>query len=69
MFYNGETHVTFQTGILRSRNLSWGRLFVTAIPVISIGFQEYQSLSRQTGQDFINAGAIFRLPFGDLGFR
>jgi hypothetical protein len=69
MVYNGETHVTFQTCIFRDGNLSWGRLFVTAVPVISIGFQEYQLLSRQTGQDFINAGAMIRLPFGDLGFR
>ena len=33
MFYDGGFHVTFQTCILRNGNSSWGRLFVTAIPV------------------------------------
>jgi hypothetical protein len=68
MFYTGDAHVTFQTCILQDGNLSWGRLFVTAGPVFSICLRQYQSLTRQTGQDFIKAGDMFRLPFGDLGF-
>jgi hypothetical protein len=32
-FYDGEVHVTFQTCILKDDNSSWGRLFVTAIPI------------------------------------
>jgi hypothetical protein len=32
MFYQGGDHVTFQTCISRDGNMSWGRLFVTAVP-------------------------------------
>jgi hypothetical protein len=32
MFYEGGDHVTFQTCIFKDGNLSWGRLFVTAVP-------------------------------------
>lgn len=33
MFYAGAGHVTFQTCILKDANPSWGRFFVTAVPV------------------------------------
>ncbi|MGD0750791.1 MAG: hypothetical protein ABSA23_05215 [Anaerolineales bacterium] len=69
IFYNGDAHVTFQTCILQDGNSGWGRLFVTAIPVFSISLWEYQSLTRQTGQDFMKAGEMLRPLFGDLGFR
>jgi hypothetical protein len=35
-FYNGNVHVTFQTCILQDDNSSWGRLFVTAVPILSL---------------------------------
>ena len=40
MFYNGDAHVTFQPCIFQDRNLSWGRLFVTAAPVLTISLPE-----------------------------
>jgi hypothetical protein len=35
--YRGERHVTFQTCIANSESLSWGRLFVIAIPKTQYG--------------------------------
>jgi len=67
-FYNGDAHVTFQTCILKGGNLSWRRLFVTAIPFFSISLSDFQSLARPTGQDLIKAADIFHLPFGETVF-
>ncbi len=33
MFYTGLPHLTFQTCIARGGEASWGRLFITAVPV------------------------------------
>ncbi len=33
MYYQGASHVTFQTCIQMGDEASWGRLFVTAVPV------------------------------------
>jgi hypothetical protein len=41
MFYDGDTHVTFQTCIKQDDNSSWGRLFVTAIPVPQRNFRSF----------------------------
>jgi hypothetical protein len=41
MFYDGDTHVTFQTCIKQGDNSSWGRLFVTAVPVPLRNFQSF----------------------------
>jgi hypothetical protein len=68
MFYNGDAHVTFQACIHQGENLSWGQLFVTAIPVFSISLSDFQSLARPTGQDLIKAADIFHLPFGETVF-
>jgi hypothetical protein len=37
MVYRGKRHVTFQTCIAGTESLSWGRLFVIAIPKTQIG--------------------------------
>ena len=41
MFYDGETHVTFQTCILQNGNSSWGRLFVIASPSLPVSFLKF----------------------------
>jgi hypothetical protein len=42
MFYAGSLHVTFQTCILKDGNGSWGRLFVTAVPYLSVDNRRFQ---------------------------
>ena len=42
MFYAGSLHVTFQTCILKDGNGSWGRLFVTAVPYLPVGYRRFQ---------------------------
>jgi len=44
MFYQGNSHVTFQTCIQKGNETSWGRLFVIAIPVPPAYFAEIQKL-------------------------
>lgn len=68
-FYNGGSHVTFQTCILQDGNSSWVRLFVTAMPVSAIYRREYQALTTQTSRDFIKVGGMLRMLFEDLVFR
>ncbi len=43
-FYGGTMHVTFQTCIRRGDDYSWGRLFVTAIPVPDNFFRKLKYL-------------------------
>jgi hypothetical protein len=50
-FYNGNVHVTFQTCILQDGNSSWGRLFVTAIPILTMN-PLFQTLKIQLLSDF-----------------
>ena len=50
-FYNGDVHVTFQTCIPMDGNSSWGRLFVTAIPVLPVNAL-LQALRIQVVSDF-----------------
>jgi hypothetical protein len=45
MFYQGDNHVTFQTCISQDGNASWGRLFVTAVPVLLAYNSETRSLA------------------------
>jgi len=45
MFYQGDNHVTFQTCIAQDGNASWGRLFVTAVPVVSAYDSETRSVA------------------------
>jgi hypothetical protein len=45
--YFGERHLTFQTCIEKDGQLSWGRLFVIAVPQSDVtGFSQLQQLSR-----------------------
>jgi len=44
IFYDGDSHVTFQTCIPKGNDSSWGRLFVTALPVRSSQLMNIQSL-------------------------
>ena len=41
--YQGDRHVTFQTCIEAKGNLSWGRLFVIAVPRQYSGFNQFSS--------------------------
>ena len=43
MFYDGDVHVTFQTCIFQNGDASWGRFFVTAIPVPLIYQRKFQA--------------------------
>jgi len=43
-FYQGNVHVTFQTCIQMGNEPSWGRLFVTAIPVPRLYLRELEAL-------------------------
>lgn len=55
MFYEGDFHVTFQTCIQQDGNPSWGRLFVTAIPIPNIYSLQIQTATLQAlvfGQKF-----------------
>ena len=65
MFYDGDAHVTFQTCILQDGNSSWGRLFVTAIPVSPIYLRGFQALTLQTKREWDMLGVLVR----DLGLR
>jgi hypothetical protein len=38
--YTGQRHVTLQTCIYADRNMSWGRLFVIAVPVTEIEYKD-----------------------------
>jgi hypothetical protein len=69
MFYNGAAHVTFQTCILQDGNSSWGRLFVTAIPVSSIHLREFQTLTLQTKHEISKVVDSLGPVVGYLGFR
>ncbi len=44
VFYRGKAHVTFQTCIQQDGDLSWGRFFVTAVPVPKLYFRELDAL-------------------------
>ncbi len=58
MFYQGNTHVTFQTCIEMGGDNSWGRLFITAIPVPELYFRELKILNlaeRQSNLAVIHA--------------
>jgi hypothetical protein len=44
MYYEGEAHLTFQTCISLGGNTSWGRLFVTGIPVAEDYFKHLEQL-------------------------
>src|SRR5215216_511657 len=46
--YRGDRHVTFQTCIANAESLSWGRLFVVAIPKAQ--FASLESLVEKTGR-------------------
>lgn len=68
-FYEGDTHVTFQTCIQKGSNLSWGRLFVTAVPVPNYFFRQLLDLKLNGLQDhqmvirllrFFHTGYLFR---------
>jgi hypothetical protein len=37
--YKGRRHVTLQTCIFADRNMSWGRLFVIAVPITETGYK------------------------------
>jgi hypothetical protein len=67
-FYDGGAHVTFQTCILQDGNASWGRLFVTAIPVSSY-IRMVQAFTPLVRHDFSLMGDKFDLFVGDLGLR
>ncbi len=43
-YYQGNLHVTFQTCIQHDGDLSWGRFFVTAVPVPKLYFREIDAL-------------------------
>jgi hypothetical protein len=45
MFYQGGIHVTFQTCIKKGDETSWGRLFITAIPVPPTFFAKIQKMN------------------------
>jgi hypothetical protein len=69
MFYNGKVHVTFQTCILQGGNSSWGRLFVTALPIPALPLREYQAFSHKArleiseiwdGVEWLAGGLRFR---------
>jgi hypothetical protein len=68
IFYDGDAHVTFQTCLLRDGNSSWGRLFVTAIPVPSY-VRMFQALTPLVSRDFGMVGDRIGLLIGDLGLR
>jgi hypothetical protein len=38
--YKGQRHVTLQTCIYADRNMSWGRLFVIAVPITEMGYKD-----------------------------
>jgi hypothetical protein len=67
-FYDGGAHVTFQTCILRDGNASWGRFFVTAIPVSSY-IRMVQAFTPLVRRDFGLMGDKFDLFVGELGLR
>jgi len=68
MFYDGAAHVTFQTCILRDGNSSWGRLFVTAVPVSSYE-RMFQAFTPLVSRDFSMMGDRLGLLAGDLGLH
>ncbi len=49
-FYAGTLHVTFQTCIQRGDDYSWGRLFVTAVPVPDSFFRKLKYLDLPKNQ-------------------
>ena len=61
MFYQGNSHVTFQTCIQKGNETSWGRLFVTAIPVPPTYFAEIQRLHMTSVQASRKAYPTFEL--------
>ncbi len=69
MFYDGDVHVTFQTCILQDGNSSWGRLFVTAIPIPAMPLQEYQTFMLGARLDINTIGVGLERLVGDGDFR
>lgn len=69
MFYDGDAHVTFQTCILMDGNSSWGRLFVTAIPIYPNYLGELQAVMHQTSYDFNKVGNALGTMVWELRFR
>jgi hypothetical protein len=69
MFYDGDTHVTFQTCIYQDGNSSWGRLFVTAIPVPAHYLREFLGFRILISMDNAGADSALKLLLWDSGFR
>ncbi len=69
MFYTGAGHVTFQTCIIKDGNPSWGRFFVTAIP---IPVMDYLHRAQPFGNNFRLDPKEIQLAFnllnGDFNF-
>jgi hypothetical protein len=69
MFYAGAAHVTFQTCIFQDGSFSWGRLFVTALPVSSNYLRELLAVMLQTSYDFNKVGKTLGMLVWNLGLR
>jgi hypothetical protein len=68
-FYAGADHVTFQTCIFKDGNSSWGRLFITAIPVPSNYLGRLLAAMLQTSFYYKKVGNVFGTMVLDFGFR
>jgi len=61
--------VTFQTCILQDGNSSWGRLFITAVPVPLMNQVKFQALEFNIGPAYPIIELISQAPNWDLHFR
>lgn len=68
-FYDGDVHVTFQTCISQNGNLSWGRLFVTAIPVSSQYFREFQAFRILLSMNIASTESVLKALLLDSSYR
>jgi len=68
-FYDGNVHVTFQTCIFQDGNSSWGRLFVTAVPVSTQYFRELQTFRIMMSIDFTGADSALNSLIWGSGYR
>jgi hypothetical protein len=70
MFYAGAGHVTFQTCILKDANPSWGRFFVTAVPIPAMDtLQKSQKFIHHPRQDTQLIQQTFDFLTGMFSFR
>jgi len=68
MFYDGEAHVTFQTCIFQDGNSSWGRFFVTAMPVSLKYLRDFQVFRFRMNLDIASTEITLRSPIEDLSY-